>query len=481
MIVEYVTIVILPLLMAITSIISYLVGYGRLLKIILAIVYGFMLGWSILLTSLSYLGITLSAFGMEFRVDALSSIFILTSMIIAVSTLIYSYHYMEYYALKHGLKLKGLGLYYSLLTITILTIYLMAISNNAFILWVMVEATTLTTAFLVGYGGYEGALEASWKYLLLCVVGLTTALYGTSLIYSYIFDITGNPYFGILFTDIARHVKIIEPTTLTLASIMILMGYGVKAGLAPLHWWLPDAHSEAPSPVSALLSSIIIGCGSYAILRWIWALSSVFSGVIRAIFMVIGLASILIGFTSMILQEDLKRMLAYSSIGNMGIISLASAYPPIGFAFAIMHLFNHSILKASAFLLVGDLEYRYGRRSGLRGVISDAPILGFSLLVGILALEGTPPFSAFYSIFGPLTAMKNPSITAIYLIGVLIGFIAITHRFIETAWGSRRNLPTNENYPRSMLIIPIILILLTLILGLYPNPLLKICGGGFTR
>jgi len=114
-------------------------------------------------------------------------------------------------------------------------------------------------------------------------------------------------------------------------------------------------------------------------------------------------------------------------------------------------------------------------------VISDAPILGFSLLVGILALEGTPPFSAFYSIFGPLTAMKNPSVIAIYLIGVLIGFIAITHRFIEIAWGSRMSLPIGGNYPRSMLIIPIILILVTLILGLYPNPLLKICGGGFTR
>ena len=158
MIVEYVTIIIVPLLMAITSIISYLVGYGRLLKIILAIVYGFMLGWSILLASLSCLGITLSAFGMEFRIDALSSIFILTSMIIAISCLIYSYHYMEYYVSKHGLRLKGLGLYYSLLTITILTVYLMAISNNAFILWVVVEATTLTTAFLVGYGRYEGAL-----------------------------------------------------------------------------------------------------------------------------------------------------------------------------------------------------------------------------------------------------------------------------------------------------------------------------------
>ena len=479
MLVEYVTIIIVPLVMAITSIISYLVGYRRSLKIALMIVYGFMLGWAILLTSLSYLGITLSAFGMEFRIDALSSIFILTSMIVAVSCLIYSYHYMEYYVSKHELNLKRLGLYYSLLTITILTVYLMAISNNAFILWVVVEATTLTTAFLVGYGRYEGALEASWKYLLLCVVGLTTALYGTSLIYSYIFDITGNPYFGILFTDIARYVKTIEPTTLTLASIMVLMGYGVKAGLAPLHWWLPDAYSEAPSAISALLSSIVTGCGAYAILRWLTVLSPVFNEVMRATLIVIGFASIFLGFVSMILQEDLKRMLAYSSIGNMGIISLASAYPPIGFAFAVMHLFNHSILKVSTFLLVGDLEYRYGRRSRLYGVISDTPILGLALLVGILALEGTPPFSTFYSIFGPLTAMKNPLIIAIYLIGVFIGFIAITHRFIETAWGSRMNLPTGGNYPRSMLIIPIILILITLILGLYPNPLLKMCRGGF--
>jgi len=479
MLVEYVTIIIVPLVMAITSIVSYLVGYRRSLKIALMIVYGFMLGWAILLTSLSYLGITLSAFGMEFRIDALSSIFILTSMIVAVSCLIYSYHYMEYYVSKHELNLKRLGLYYSLLTITFLTVYLMAISNNAFILWVVVEATTLTTAFLVGYGRYERALEASWKYLLLCVVGLTTALYGTSLIYSYIFDITGNPYFGILFTDITKYVGRIEPMTLTLAAIMILMGYGVKAGLVPLHWWLPDAHSEAPSPISALLSSIIIGCGSYAILRWVTVLSPVFNGVMRSILTVIGLASIFIGFISMILQDDLKRMLAYSSIGNMGIISLASAYFPIGFALAVMHLFNHSILKASAFLLVGDLEYKYGRRSGLHGVISDTPILGLGLLVGVLALEGTPPFSAFYSIFGPLTAMKNPSMMAIYLIGVFIGFIAITHRFIETAWGSKMNLPIRKNYPRSMLAIPIILILITLILGLYPSPLLKICGGGF--
>ena len=408
----------------------------------------------------------------------------LTISIIEFSCLIYSFRYMEEYIRRYRLPFKKLNEYYSLFTVTFLTLYMMSISNNIFILWVFVEATTLSTALLVSFGSYEAALEGAWKYIILCTIGLSLALYSSTLIYSYILDITGNPYKGLLFTDIAKYVSKIDLHILSLTCIMVIIGYGVKAGLFPMHWWVPDAYSEAPSPISAILSSVIESCGFYAIIRWLITVYKdiLYLATVRNILLILGMVSIFLGSLFMIKQYDLKRILAYSSIENMGIIALLLSYPVYGFLYAIMHLFNHSILKASTFLAVGNIEYKYGRRSELHGIISDSPILGYMLLIGIIALEGSPPFSSFYSIFNSSLAIRDLAVLVIYLIGIFIGFIAITNRFIEVSWGVKMNTITRGNTPILMVIMPFALIAISLILGLYPSLLFNICskcvGGG---
>lgn len=474
MIAEITTIVI-PLILLLGTILSYFTRYDGKTKVSLTLIYLIVVCWSIYVTYLVYTGNVIVAFGEEFRVDSLSALYLILVSSIFMMCLLYSYDYMEQYVENFGLNKATLKSYYSMLTITFLTLYVMSISNNAFILWVFVEATTLTTVLLVGYGRSENSLEASWKYILLCVVGLTSALYGTSLIYSYIFNVTGDPYKGLLFTSIGKYISSVEYETSTFALLMIVIGYGVKAGIVPVHWWLPDAYSEAPSPISAVLSSVVTGCGFYAIFRWFTILSPPIYDSFKPVFLAIGIASIFIGSLSIIGQTDLKRALAYSSITNMGVIALAMAYPPLGIAYAIMHLFNHSLLKATTFLATGNLEHVYGRRNSLHGVIADSPVLGFTAIASVIALEGSPPFSMFYSVLGVALAIGDIAITLIYLIGLFIGFIALTYMFIETIWGEKVNRNMKNKCPRLMVLTPLLLLTLTAILGLYISPLANMC------
>jgi len=466
-----------PLAIFLTSVTVYLMGFNRTTKYLMTAVYFCVFGWSVFAFILAWRGVKISSFHSELLLDPLSAIFIFATSLIMLVSLLYSYDYMKEYVRIHRIPERNLRTYYSLLTLTMFTLYMVAVSNNSFLMWAFVEATTMITVLLVCFGKYEQTLEAAWKYLVLCVVGLGSALYGTALIYSYIFNVTGDPYRGLLFTYLASDIRVLAPTVAALGIITILIGYGVKAGLVPMHWWLPDAYSEAPSPVSAVLSSVVTGCGFFAIFRWALALTPAIHEMVKPFLLAVGMASIFLGGLSIVRQVDLKRMLAYSSVENMGIIALGICFPPLGLAVAIMHLFNHSLIKASAFLAVGNLEYRYGRRGELHGVISDLPVLGALLLMSVLALEGTPPFSMFFSVLGTAMVIDKGWILALYAIGLLVSFVALITRFMEVSWGRRmgKEIVINEKCPSIMIWAPILLLATTLVLGLYVGPLMDLC------
>ncbi len=477
MVLEYVTLVLIPVVLAVTSITSYIMGYGRKTIALLLAVYSFILAWMILLSFKVYMGFSTLALKDEFTIDGMATFFALMNSLIFWCILLYSIPYMEHYVRKYNIPLARLSTYYSLLTVTFLTLYLMSFTNNSFLMWVFVEATTLATVILVGYGRYEASLEAAWKYILLCVIGLSTALYGTSLIYSYIYHLTRDAYAGLLFNRIGMHIQVISRRVSVLGLLFIVLGYGVKAGLMPFHFWLPDAYSEAPSPISAMLSSVVTGCGFYAIMRWFSIVPIRLLEPLKPILIALGLGSIFLGSFSIIKQIDLKRILAYSSIENMGIMLLGAAYPRVGFLFGLLHLFAHSIIKASNFLTVGILEFRYGKRSGITGVMAENSFLGTLTLTSVLSLEGMPPSITFLSLIGVAFAIRNLSVLILYIIGVLVGFIALIHIFIKTSWGKPSKHIASGKIPRLLIVATLILLIVAFITGIFVKPLIKLLGG----
>ncbi len=474
----YIILAVTPLILAVSAVLAYIIRYSLFTKCLLLAVYTLALASATY--SLKYaasMGSALVFFRGEFRIDVMSSLFAILVSIIGLSVLLYSIPYMEWYAERCGICKSRLGSYYSLLTIAVLALYMLSYTNNTFILWSLVEATTLSTVLLVTYGSYARSLEAGWKYILLCVVGLAMSLYGTALIYSMIFNATGKPYEGLFFNKLVSYAGLVSPKMLFFAMLFIICGFGVKAGIFPFHFWLPDAYTEAPTPISALLSSFITGCGYFAILRWVTSLPVQFYISIRHLVIILSLASLFLGAASMIKQLDLKRILAYSSIENMGAMLLAIAYPKLGCPFGLLYLLSHGVLKAAAFMSVGCVEYRYGRRSGLSGIISDDRIIGGLILSSGLAVEGLPPTLMFFSIVGVAASISSRVILLLYLIGIFIGFVALMHRFIKTAWGEASGLVhSSNNTPKLMLIVPAALVALMVMLGVMVAPLTSLCG-----
>jgi hydrogenase-4 component F len=273
------------------------------------------------------------------------------------------------------------------------------------LLWVGMEATTLASALLVGFYRTKAALEAVWKYLVLCTVGITIALFGVIL--TYLAASEG----GVASLDwpaLVAQSDRLEPAMMRLAFVFVLVGFGTKAGFAPLHTWLADAHSQAPSPVSAVLSGVLLSCALYGILRFhaltVAATGSDFSGRLLLLF---GVLSVAVAVPFLLVQRDLKRLLAYSSVEHIGLMAAAIGIGgPFGVYAGLLHLVNHAATKALLFFVAGDLVQRYGTRrmSAIRGTIHAAPLLGWGLFLGLLAIAGAPPASIFVSEFGIVTS-----------------------------------------------------------------------------
>ena len=314
----------------------------------------------------------------------------------------------------------------------------------------LIEASTLASCVLVGLEAKAVSLEAAWKYIIISSFGVTMALVGTLFLYYAAGNLTGSPTEHLTWSFLFAHAGALHHQSLRLAFLLVLVGYGTKVGLAPMHTWLPDAHSEAPSPASAMLSAALLNTGMYAIIRF-QALTkpALGAGYASHALLIFGFASVLVGALFIVLRGNFKRMFAYSSIEQMGIIAIALGFGgTLGFYGALLQILTHAIAKAVLFLTSGDIVLRYRTRliDEVRGVLRVTPLTGAVLLLAALAVGGSPPFGLFLSEFTIVRAgLQRSSIVlvATLLILLVIVFIALVGAASDMALGGSPDRPTS--------------------------------------
>ena len=299
-------------------------------------------------------------------------------------------------------------LYAVLVQVFVTMMVLAVLAANLGVLWVAVEATTVATTFLVGHRRTKGSLEASWKYIVICSVGIALAFLGTVLVYLAAIHAGGHSAHALDWTSLMATARHLDPSVMRLAFALIVLGYGTKVGLAPMHSWLPDAHSQAPAPISALMSGVLLTVAFYAILRFKAICDlSVGPEFARTLLVIVALLSLAVAASLLLTQRDYKRMLAYHSIEHMGLIALgAAAGIPLAIAAVLLHILGHGLAKSVLFLTSGEIMAAEGtgQIDGVRALLARRPALGGVFGVGLLALLGFPPFSLFASELGMFRA-----------------------------------------------------------------------------
>ena len=348
---------------------------------------------------------------------------------------------------------------------------LVLVSNNLGVMWVGMEATTLLTAFLISLHPNRLSLEAMWKYLLICSVGIACAFIGTIFAAASVQGGLGAD--ALSWTRLAAPAVRFDPTLMTFAFVFVLVGYGTKAGLAPIHSWLPDAHSQAPAPVSAMFSGFLLNTALYCILRYVPLVRhAVGSGFADRLLVFFGALSILVAAGFIVFQRDAKRLLAYSSVEHLGIITLGYGLGPLGSFAALFHTLNHSLSKSLAFFAVGRLGQRYGTHdmATLSGALRTDRIWGLGLLGSLLALIGAAPFAIFMSEYQLLRAAVGAGawlVLALFLLAGAVVFIAALRHLIDMAFGDAKSVvPRAQSAGSSVLLVGAVMGLL-LFLGLW--------------
>ena len=346
-------------------------------------------------------GQAVDACGLWLHVDALSAIFVLLIGIIGFLTGLFSLPYVRHDAEAGLMGADRVKQYYALYSLFVFTMLLAAASNNLILTWAAIEATTLSTVFLVGIYRNRDCLEASWKYAIVCTSGVAFGLFGTLLVYANAADVMANPHEAAFFTAIMPYAGQFDPMLTKIAFAFALIGFGTKAGLFPMHTWLPDAHSQAPSPVSGLLSGVLLKVAILVIIRfYMVALAAVGALFPSVLLLTVGILSVVTSAFSLVRQHDIKRKFAYHSVENVGIIAVALGIGgPLGVAAALLHCVFHGITKALLFCLSGNLLMTYGTRDLRRitGVIEVAPVTATLLTVSLFGLAGFPPLAMFVS------------------------------------------------------------------------------------
>jgi len=306
-----------------------------------------------------------SALNHWLRVDALGAIFVVIVGLVGFLAGLYSIGYTRHDLEIGEMDTGRLIAYYGLFHFFFFTMLLAVISNNIIIMWVAIEATTLSSAFLVGLYGTRPALEAAWKYVVICTVGVAFGLYGTILVYSDAVNVMKETGMASLWSEIVKNAGALDPTLLKLAFVFVLIGFGTKAGIFPMYTWLPDTYSEAPSPVSAMLSGVLVNCALFVIIRFSIIVNLTLGPTFtQTLFLVFGVLSLATAVFFMLGQRDLNRLLAYSSPENTGLILVALGLGgPLGTLAGLLQLLNHSLVKSMLFFLSGSILIKYRSRS----------------------------------------------------------------------------------------------------------------------
>jgi len=405
-----------------------------------------------------------------FFVDAFNVYLAVLTSFVSMTTAIFSRRYMRRER-EHGrVGHWGMRFYHAMFQLFIFAMLLCLLTNNVGVLWIAMELATLSTVLLVSLYRTPTAIEAAWKYFILCGVGIAQALFGTVLLYFAAEKVQGEGGEVLLWTNLIQMSDKLEPTILSLAFVFLMVGYGTKVGLVPLHNWLPDAHSEGPTPVSAVLSGLLLNVALYALVRCKAIVDgSTHTHYAGNIMMGFGMISILVAAFSMLRQKDIKRMFSYSSTEHMGIATFAFGLGgPIATYGALLHMLVHSLTKSSIFFTVGHASqmHRTQEMEKIKGLIKGSPLVGWGLMFGAMAIIGMPPFGVFTSEFLILTAtIKDaPFMTPFLLLGLAVAFAAILRKIQPMISGE---VPPYQ-MPLKAAHVPVLLHLaLVLALGLY--------------
>jgi hydrogenase-4 component F len=444
---------------------------------LLAIVSSYRLGAAInvLATALTLIASSLLVFvrpapSLYLHVDDFNIFLIILNTFVAFTTSVFSASYIAHELETARLTPGYLRFYHAMYQVLMLAMNLALLANNIGLMWVAIELATLTTVLMVGIYRTAEALEAAWKYFILGSVGIALALFGTILIYLAARPIVGQSLDAMAWTLLVKHAPSFDPALLNLAFVFLLLGYGTKVGLAPLHAWLPDAHAEGPTPISAVLSGLLLNVALYVLLRFKILLTANAAALAPGALMT-GMGLLSLGFAALMLyrRRDIKRMFAYSSIEHMGIITFAFGMggPLASFA-GLFHMTMHSLTKSAIFFAVGHVSQAKGtqRIADIRGLTESHPMLGWGLVLGVVAIAGMPPFGIFMSEFLIITSTfaREPLLAIPLVFGLLTGFGALVLRMQGLAFG----MPTPSSAPVQASYVPLFIHLaIVLVAGLF--------------
>ena len=408
-------------------------------------------------------------------VDDLNIVFIVLNSFVGFTTSIFSASYIGHELEAGRLSARHMRFYHAMYQVLSFSMNLALAANNIGLMWVAIEMATLTTVLMVGIYRTPEAIEAAWKYFILGSVGIALALFGTILIYMAARPAVGEGMDGMIWTVLVRRVSAFDPALLNVAFIFLMLGYGTKVGLVPLHAWLPDAHAEGPTPISAVLSGLLLNVALYAVLRFKLLLAANAGAIAPGPLMAtLGLVSLAFAGFMLYQRRDLKRLFAYSSIEHMGVIVFAFGMggPLANFA-GLLHMTMHSLTKSAIFFAVGDIAQAAGtqRIAEIRGLTTSHPGLGWSLVIGVAAIAGLPPFGVFLSEFLLVssTFAREPLLAVALAAGLLVAFGALFLHLQRVAFGQ----PAGPGLPERASYMPMIAhFALISIAGVYlPPPL----------
>lgn len=410
------------------------------------------------------------AFGKLFFIDPLNVFLVTLTAFVGLTTALFSRPYMRVERDHGKMTPRRMRLFHSMYQLFMFTMLVALMTNNLGILWVAMEGATLATVLLVSVYRTAASLEAAWKYFILCGVGIALALFGTILLYLAAFRPLGGGSDALLWTNLNEAKTLLEPAVMSLAFVFLLVGYGTKMGLVPLHNWLPDAHAEGPTPISAVLSGLLLNVALYAVLRFkVLADGALQNGLPGKLLVGFGLLSVLVATYSLSRQKDVKRMFSYSSIEHIGLMTFAFGIGgPVATYAGLLHMTVHSLVKSAIFFAVGHAAQKAGTQvmENIRGLVKVNPTVGWGLLLGSLAILGMPPFGVFASEFLIVTtAMRElPWSTPILLLALGVAFASIFGRVLPMVFGETTAKPLA--HPPALLPV-FIHLALGLLLGLY--------------
>ncbi|MDP3959728.1 MAG: hydrogenase 4 subunit F [Pseudorhodobacter sp.] len=462
--------------------VQIIVGTPIVAAVVLAVLPGYR--WSarlnMLASFITFLAALVVLFGVRpapgayFLVDELNIVFIVLNTFVGFTASTFSASYISHELETGRLTPTYLRFYHAMYQLMMFGMNLCLVSNNIGLMWVAIELATLSTVLMVGIYRTPEALEAAWKYFILGSVGIALALFGTILVYLAAQPVLGEGSAAMIWTELLANAAKFDPALLNLAFIFLMLGYGTKIGLAPLHAWLPDAHAEGPTPISAVLSGLLLNVALYAVLRFKMLMSANPDALSPGPLMILmGLVSLIFAALMLYKRRDIKRLFAYSSIEHMGIIVFAFGMggPLANFA-GLLHMVMHSLTKSAIFYSVGHVAQIKGTQkiAEIRGLTQSHPVLGWGLAAGVLSIAGMPPFGVFMSEFLVVSSTFNraPVLALILVLGILLAFGALLLRLTGFLFGE----PTGSLKPSEASYVPLFAhMALVLVAGVYlPGP-----------